>query len=360
MTATRRHRYNFRFIWMTCLVAAMGGLLFGYDWVVIGGAKPFYELYFGISGDAFYQGLAINSALIGCLFGAIIAGILSDRLGRKRLLILAGLLFTVSAVGTALAGDFVTFIIVRWIGGLGIGLASNLSPMYIAELSPADVRGRFVSIQQLTIVIGVLAAQLINWQIAQPVPQVEQLRQFVTSGDVADAALTADQPADTAGLAAVRGQFSALTTSDDDTSLARAEEDRAVTNTYLLASWNGQRGWRWMFGMETIFAAAFFLLMFFVPESPRWLIKYGRDQEASAILARVGDATYAESEVKSVKRTLAQEEIAHVRFADLLEPRLRIVLGLGIFLGRFSTMVWDQRHFQLCARGLFGGGIRGV
>ena len=266
------------FIWLICLVAAMGGLLFGYDWVVIGGAKPFYEPYFGIS-DAtpFLRGLAQSSALFGCLMGAVLSGIISDKSGRKRLLILSGLLFTVSAVGTAFARNFVFFNVFRIIGGIGIGLASNLSPMYIAEISPARMRGRFVSINQLTIVIGILAAQIVNWLIAQPVPE-------------------------------------------------------GAGTEYILNSWNGQYGWRWMFGVETIPAFLFFLLMFFVPESPRWLLKSGRDEQASRILSRLGGAKYARPAIEDIKKTLAGEEIARVNFRDLFEPKLRKIVILGVFL----------------------------
>jgi SP family sugar porter-like MFS transporter len=223
----------------------------------------------------------MSSALAGCLVGALISGMLSDGLGRKRLLIAAGFLFTLSAVGTALAWDFHSFNVFRIIGGVGIGLASNLSPMYIAEVSPAAMRGRFVSINQLTIVIGILAAQVVNWQIAQPVPQ--------------DAGLD-----------------------------------------YIRQSWNGTLGWRWMFGAETLPAAGFFGLMFLVPESPRWLVKYGRDDQAEAILARIGGPPYARFAVEEIRSTLAAQEIARVHYADLLEPRLLKIVGLGVFLAVFQ------------------------
>jgi MFS transporter, SP family, arabinose:H+ symporter len=268
---------NMVFLWRICLVAAMGGLLFGYDWVVIGGAKPFYEPFFGISDRPVLQGWAMSTALIGCLAGAAVSGMLSDRFGRRRLLILAGLLFTVSAIGTGLAPDFAVFNVFRWIGGAGIGLASILAPLYIAEISPAAMRGRFVSINQLTIVIGILAAQLVNLLIAQPAPE-----------DAAQA--------------------------------------------ILRDSWNGQYGWRWMFGAETVPAFVFFVLMFFVPESPRWLVKYARDEEAASILARIGGANHASAELRAIQATLAREEIARVRFRDLLEPGLRKVVGIGVFL----------------------------
>src|SRR6476659_9438250 len=162
--------FRMGFLWAICLVAAMGGLLFGYDWVVIGGAKPFYELYFNISDSPFLQGLAMSAALFGCLIGAVGSGIFADRFGRKWLLVLSAFLFTASSIGTALAPDFITFNIARLVGGIGIVLASNLSPMYIAEISPAQMRGQFVSINQLTVVIGILAAQIVNWLIARDVP----------------------------------------------------------------------------------------------------------------------------------------------------------------------------------------------
>ncbi len=210
---------NLRWIWTISLVAALGGLLFGYDWVVIGGAKPFYEKYFHLN-TPFQIGWAMSSALVGCLGGAVLSGALSDRFGRKRPLILAGVIFALSSLGTALSGSFVTFVLNRLLGGVAIGLASNLSPLYIAEMAPAAIRGKLVSINQLTIVIGILAAQAINWLIAEPIP----------SG-------------------------------------ATAEQ--------ILASWNGQIGWRWMFGVTTVPSLLFFLAMFFVPESPRWLANAG-------------------------------------------------------------------------------------
>ncbi len=195
------------FLYFICCVSAMGGLLFGYDWVVIGGAKPFYESFFGIAGDPVLQGVAMTTALVGCLIGAMVAGAMADRFGRKPLLLLAAVLFTVSAVATGLFNDFTLFNIARFVGGIGIGVASALSPMYIAEVSPSEVRGRMVSINQMTIVLGTLAAQITNMLIGTGV-------------------------------------------TDD---------------------WGREWGWRWMFWAETLPAAAFLVMAFFIPESPVYL-----------------------------------------------------------------------------------------
>lgn len=266
------------YLWTISLVAALGGLLFGYDWVVIGGAKPFYEKYFHLT-DASLQGWAMSCALIGCLLGAVLSGSLSDRYGRKRLLILSALLFGVSSVGTAMANVFHTFVTWRIIGGMAIGLASNLSPMYIAEISPAAVRGKLVSLNQLTIVIGILLAQLVNWLIAQPVP---------------------------AGASA---------------------QD-------ILLSWNGQVGWRWMFGVTVVPSLLFFIGMLGVPESPRWLARNGRHEEAGRILARLNGEAHARQALAEIESTLATGE--KVRFRDLLDPKLAGVLFLGVSLAVFQ------------------------
>ncbi len=342
------------FLWMICLVAAMGGLLFGYDWVVIGGAKPFYEPRFDIADKPFWQGYAMSTALIGCIFGALMSGVLSDRFGRKRLLILSGFLFTLSAVWTALCGGFVSFNLARLIGGLGIGLASNLSPMYIAEISPAEMRGRFVSINQLTIVIGILLAQITNWMIADPVPTADQIRLLLNEESAVEA--KADDPdfrlekeqadalaiVDTAALAAVVAEFPDVRfvelaeSATQQQKEAKAEDDTRIMTTYLRPTWNGRRGWRWMFGAETVPAVLFFLMMFFVPESPRWLIKNGRHQQAGRILASVGGEGYAQYEVADIKDTLAGEEVARVNFGDLFEPKLSKIVVLGVFLAVFQ------------------------
>ena len=203
--------YNKGFLYFICAVSAMGGLLFGYDWVVIGGAKPFYELYFAISHSPLMQGVAMTTALIGCLVGAMVAGAAADKYGRKPLLMTSAVLFTVSAIATGLFNDFTLFNIARFVGGIGIGVASALAPMYIAEVSPAEIRGRMVSLNQMTIVLGILGAQIVNMLLAR------------------------------------------------DTAVAESQ------------AWNVEWGWRWMFWAETAPAALFLLMSFFIPESPVYL-----------------------------------------------------------------------------------------
>lgn len=214
------------FLYFICCVSAMGGLLFGYDWVVIGGAKPFYESFFGIASDPVMQGVAMSTALIGCLIGAMVAGMMADKYGRKPLLTAAAVLFTISAVATGIFDDFTLFNIARFIGGIGIGVASALSPMYIAEVSPANIRGRLVSLNQMTIVLGILAAQIVNMLIGQD-----------------------------------------------------AEKQ-----------WGEQWGWRWMFWAETVPAALFLIMSFFIPESPVYLaLKQGRANGQKAAAANDDD-----------------------------------------------------------------------
>lgn len=159
------NNFNRTFVYFICIVSAMGGLLFGYDWVVIGGAKIFYEQYFDIADSPSMQGLAMSIALAGCLVGAMTAGVLADKLGRKPLLLLSALIFVLTAYGTGAFDYFSLFLTARFMGGIAIGIASGLSPMYIAEVAPTAIRGKLVSLNQLTIVIGILAAQIVNWQL---------------------------------------------------------------------------------------------------------------------------------------------------------------------------------------------------
>ena len=277
--------YNKAYTFTISLVAALGGLLFGYDWVVIGGAKPFYEEFFHLTA-AWQQGWAMSCALVGCLVGALISGGLSDRFGRKRILIVAAFLFGVSSLGTAQAGTFSHFVFGRISGGIAIGLASSLSPMYIAEVSPPQVRGKLVSLNQLTIVSGILLAQIINWAIAKPVP---------------------------AGATAIQ----------------------------ILNSWNGQFGWRWMFGVTAIPAALFFVCMFAVPESPRWLAGKHQEHEARRILARIGGEEYSAQALAEIRASLpgqgpAGKPRGKGELAELFRPKTFKILLLAVVLAVFQ------------------------
>ncbi len=272
--------YHRGYVWLIASVAAMGGLLFGWDWVVIGGAKPFFQRYFNLTSEA-QIGWANSCALIGCLVGALVAGMLSDRFGRKRLLIFAALLFAVTSVGNALATTFDVFIAWRMLGGVAIGLASNLSPLYIAEVAPAQIRGKLVSINQLTIVVGILLAQYINWYLVRELPA-------------------------------------------------------GASDQFIRNSWFGTTGWRWMFGLTAIPSALFFLGMFFVPESPRWLAKAGRTDQAGDVLEKIGGRGYADAALGEIRNTLASEQSQRVRFEELLSPRMMKVLVLGVGLAVFQ------------------------
>lgn len=276
------NKLNQKFIYFICMVSAMGGLLFGYDWVVIGGAKPFYELFFDISDSPVMQGVAMTTALIGCLIGAMVAGALADKYGRKPLLIQAAILFTVSAITTGLFNDFILFNIARFIGGIGIGIASALSPMYIAEISPTEIRGKLVSLNQMTIVLGILGAQIMNWQIADPIPE-----NFTTSE--------------------------------------------------ILTSWNGQMGWRWMFWAEAVPATLFLILAFFIPESPRWQIMKGVENKARKTLTNIGGEAYAIQEMKAIQlSTTTDAHTEKAGLSTLFTHKYAAVLTLGIIVAVFQ------------------------
>jgi MFS transporter, SP family, xylose:H+ symportor len=268
--------YKASYVWLVSSAAALGGLLFGYDWVVIGGAKPFYEAYFLLTSEA-QVGWANSCALVGCLAGSMVCGALSDRFGRKKLLIVSGLLFAVSSIYTGWAHQFMVFVAWRIVGGIAIGMASNLSPTYIAEVSPAPSRGRLVSLNQLAIVVGILAAQIANWSIAEAVP-------------------------DGASAEAIR------------------------------LSWNGQFGWRWMFTAVAAPSVVFFLSACFIPESPRWLAKNGEGDKARQILALIGGEDYAFQALKEVRATLDGETQTGVAWREMLAPGVLGILLTGVGL----------------------------
>ena len=271
---------NRKFVYFICVVSAMGGLLFGYDWVVIGGAKPFYELYYQIADSPSQQGLAMTMALIGCLIGAMVCGTLADRIGRKKLLIVSALVFFFSAIATGIANDFAVFLLARFFGGIGIGIASGLSPMYIAEVAPTKIRGKLVSLNQLTIVLGILAAQIVNWLIAEPIPE----------------------------------SYGAMD---------------------IAQSWNGQMAWRWMFWAAAFPAVAFFILATLIPESPRWLAMKGKDDAAFAVLSKIGGADYAYEELQSVKEANSRET-SQAGLKTLFSKPYRKVLMIGVVVAFFQ------------------------
>ena len=272
--------FNKSFIYFICLVSAMGGLLFGYDWVVIGGAKPFYELYFGITDSVSDQGLAMTIALIGCMIGACTCGWLADRIGRRKMLLVSAIVFLLSSIATGAFSTFSQFLVARFFGGIGIGIASGLSPMYIAEVAPTEIRGKLVSLNQMTIVVGILAAQIVNWQIAEPIPA-----NF--------------SPAD------------------------------------IAASWNGQMAWRWMFWAAAVPSMVFLLLVFFIPESPRWQAMKGITDKAQLTLARIGGETYAEREMQAIAAANADAQ-EQAGLKTLFSKPFHKVLLLGIVIAVFQ------------------------
>lgn len=251
------------------IVAALGGLLFGYDTAVIAGAIGFLQIKFDLSPAM--VGWAASSAIWGCIFGAMMAGYCSDRYGRKKVLIVTAILFAASAIASALAYSLTSFVWARFIGGLGVGAASMLSPLYISEIAPSERRGRLVTLYQLAIVIGIIMIYFINLKIAQ-------------SGDEA---------------------------------------------------WNVETGWRLMVGSETIPALLFLILLFFVPESPRWLIKQKEDRKALDILKQINGQKIAKDILQEVKITLTHESGS---IKDLFSTKLRKAMIVGFMLALFSQI----------------------
>lgn len=230
------------YVFGVALIAAVGGFLFGYDTAVISGAVPFLEEYFSLTPGQL--GFAVSSVVLGCILGASIAGSLADKHGRKKIMITAASLFLISAVLTSLPKSLVLFNIARFIGGIAIGLSSPVSPMYIAEIAPAKIRGALVTLNQLAITFGIVAAYLADWAIA--------------------------------------GQGE--------------------------AQWQTDYAWRWMFASETLPAFMLLVGLCFIPESPRWLLKAGFVEKAKQILTKVGGQSHAEQEMKEIEGALSTEE----------------------------------------------------
>lgn len=259
----KREQVSMKFVTLVSMVSALGGLLFGFDTAVVSGAIGFMEQRFDLS--KIEVGWAVSSLIIGCIIGAAMSGLLSDRFGRKRVLITAAILFIISSIGSAIPETFSGFIIARIIGGIGIGITSTLCPLYNAEIAPAKYRGRLVALNQLAIVTGIFLTYFVNLWISG-------------SGDEA---------------------------------------------------WGIASAWRYMFGVGAVPGVLFLALLFFVPESPRWLIKQGRPAEALPILLRIHGEELAKKEVVDIKQSFEQES-GSIR--QLFSPGLRIALIVGVGL----------------------------
>ena len=274
-------RINTGYLALICLVASLGGLLFGFDTAVISGTVGMVEVQFGLS--KLEVGWFTSSALIGCILGAIVAGGLGDKYGRKPVLAFASLLFFLSALGSAIPPTFEILIPARMIGGIGVGMASVLSPLYISEFSPPKIRGRLVALYQLSIVTGILLAYFSNWFLQRY--SLSHSESF--------------------------GGFDLL-------------HKILVTEV-----------WRSMFGMEMLPALLFFFLLLFVPESPRWLIQKGKDRIGRSILEKISGFRVAENEFKEIKKSLNQEK---GKLKELFRPGLRTALMVAIGLSVFGQL----------------------
>ncbi len=263
-----------------CFVASLGGLLFGFDTAVISGTIGLVEVQFALS--KLKLGWFGSSALVGSIIGAMIAGSLSDRFGRRPILILSGALFFISAFGSTVPPTFTILIIARLIGGVGVGMASVLAPLFISEFSPPKIRGRLVALYQLSIVIGILSAYFTNSLLLN-------LSQTISTGMSPE-----------------------------------------ILNKVLVSE-----VWRGMFGAEMFPAILFFTLLFFVPESPRWLIKAGKEQEGFNILSKISGKEIANIELKEIKSALSEEEGT---ISELVKPGLRLALIVGVGLSFFGQL----------------------
>jgi sugar porter (SP) family MFS transporter len=249
---------NSGYLYFICLIATMGGLMFGFDIAIISGAVPFIQPYFGW--NELQLGWGVSSLLVGAIAGSFGSGILTDRYGRKKVLIVVALFFAVSCALTALAGSSVLFVSARLFGGLAVGAASVLSPMYVAEVSPPKNRGMLVAVYQLTIVLGILCSYTINYWLH----------------DV-------------------------------------------------------ENNWRWMFATGIVPSVLFFIGLFFIPESPRWLYKAGRVEESLKVLTRVGGEALAKMEISEIAESLSANAPAVSR-GELFRPSSRKVMLVGFFL----------------------------
>jgi len=330
------------YVCLLTAVAALGGLLFGYDTAVISGAIGFLQLHFDLD-PQLWKGWAAACALIGCAAGAGAAGLLSDRLGRKKVLLVAAILFLVSALGTAFPPNFGWFVVFRIVAGLGVGAASITSPMYIAEISPARIRGRMVSVNQFAIVFGILVVYFVNYFVAGYGTAVDQplvdqyVRQFGTAVNTRVVTELAAKHYARVDPRALDEFFAEHGGSADSQAvvlfLARHGVKVDQLDVHLVnqdsVSWNQRRGWRWMFGSGALPALMLLVLLFCVPESPRWLTKQRRRAEALAILSRVGGPEHARKELAEIEHAVAQESGS---LGQLLLPGMRVALMIGVAL----------------------------
>ena len=266
-------KINKTYLLTLSFIAALGGFLFGYDTAVISGTIGMVREQFGLSPTL--EGWFVSSALFGCIAGVSVAGYLSDKFGRKNMLIASALLFSISALGCMISESFTQLIIYRIIGGMGVGVASMLSPLYISEISPPDRRGRMVTLYQFAITIGILCSYFAN-----------------------------------AWLLDLSGR---LTPAPDS----------------LVGFAFKHELWRGMFGAETIPAAMFLVLLIFVPKSPRWLVVKNMDQKAYNILARIAGDKTAEKEIREIRKTVSMEKGS---WKMLFQPGIRTAVFIGIAL----------------------------
>jgi SP family sugar:H+ symporter-like MFS transporter len=277
MTEASPARANMGFIGAIVAVATIGGFMFGYDSGVINGTQEGIEKAFNLS--ALGTGVNVGAILIGCAIGAFLAGRMADVIGRKNVMLLAAVAFILSALGTGAAGSSELFILARFIGGLGVGAASVLSPAYISEVTPAAIRGRMSSVQQIMIIVGLTTAFLANYLLAK-----------WAQGST--------------------GEF-----------------------------WLGYPAWRWMFWMQLIPATIFLTCLLLIPESPRYLVSKGRDEHAHAVLSRLFGEDVARAKVGEIRASLAEDH--QPRLSDLKGPggTIRPIVWAGIMLAVFQQLV---------------------
>ncbi len=294
---------NFGYVVFLSVVAAIGGILFGYDTAVISGTTDIVANQFGL--DELAKGWYVGCALIGSIIGVLVAGMMSDFLGRKLTMLISALMFSISAIGCAVCGDMTQLVVFRMIGGFGIGVVSIVSPIYISEVAIAEKRGTLVSLYQLAITVGFLLAYLINFLVLK-------------SADIT----LAESPAEArSGLA--------LT-------------DRMFNSEY----------WRGMLGYETIPDLLFLIVIFFIPESPRWLIVKGRDADAAKVLMRIyGTAEEVDNQMAVTKASIAGE--VKSEWKALLEPGIlvAVLIGsaiaiLGQFMGVNAVLYYGPEIFK--------------